>query len=158
MSTYKLKYDIDLDESCLIAIQTNIDLDRLAYFINKNNSLFLNFSNQPIKYFKKNRALEFFKFFYDDVEDEYKYYLFENQTITNDVIDNLGLFENEALESRHYFLEQFKKVNYFLKIIGNDAEFQCKKLIENLKSIKHIDSLSLITLDKIKNTNDLIFD
>ncbi len=158
MSVYKLTLDFDIENCQLIAINTNMQIDRLAYFINKNSSLYLSYSKSPIIIKRQNKDLSFCLYTFEDNKEYLKYYLFENQIKLNDSSTQEGLFFDQTIETTHFFLEQYKKVNYFLKISGEDSTASEQELIKTLNSLMMVSSAINIPLNKIKNINDLIFD
>jgi hypothetical protein len=65
--------------------------------------------------------------------------------------------ENEAFTNTFYFLPEFKKVDYLLKIEGDDNQINLEKITKKLKKIDHVTTVYSVNKDQIKSKNNLIF-
>ncbi|RZK00581.1 MAG: IPExxxVDY family protein [Flavobacterium sp.] len=68
-----------------------------------------------------------------------------------------NLFTNSVLEisTNVYFLPEFKKVDYFLKV--ENAEETVSLIINNINTIDRVSTVYKVETDKIKSKNNLIF-
>ena len=66
MAVHKLVYDIqEEEESQLLAIHTNMEMDRLAFFMNKHSNVMFAISKKPILVTFQKKTIDFdgFKIF-----------------------------------------------------------------------------------------------
>lgn len=162
MANHKLLIDeFDEIDYELIAIHTTLEDFRLAYFVNKILKTNLNKTNQEIQINSKNGEAFFSSYKYDDLETNIQWSLIQNKSETSyekkDI--NTSLFANTKLDlsTKVYFLPEFKKIDYFLKIDNAEDNLNIDKVIALLNSIKRIATVYPIDFDTIKNKNNLIF-
>lgn len=161
MAIHKLYIDeIDVVNYSLIAIHTNLDDFRLAFFINKQLNLRLIKNDKNISIPIKELDVFYENFIYQNNDDGTDWCLFQNKNTiliknNNDVID---LFFENKLESKKqvYFLSDFKKVDFFLKINHSDT-INVQDIINSINKIYQVTTVYSIDIKKIKNTNNLIF-
>ncbi len=144
----------------LIAIHTNLEDFRLAYFVNQSLKLKLKKNNNDILVNIKQGETSFASFVFDDLKNDISWNLFENKNevkIINDK-NKLDLFSNSKLETlkKVFILPEFKKVDFFLKI-EHQYEIDETEIVNNLNKIDRILTVYSIEISKIKNKNNLIF-
>ncbi len=152
--------DFEAINYSLIAIHTNLEDFRLAYFVNEVLNLNLKKNLNDILINIAEGETQFTNFVFDDLKNDISWNLFENKnqvTIKNDEL-KIDLFSNAKLETskKVFMLPEFKKVDYFLKIDHQD-EINETELINNLKALDRISTVYSIEISKIKNKNNLIF-
>lgn len=161
MATHRLYIDeFESINYSLIAIHTNLDDFRLAYFVNQALRLNLKKSQNDISIKVREGETNFTSFVFDDLKNDMSWNLFQNQ---NQVLIHQNnhkpdLFSNAKFETSKnvFMLPEFKKVDYFLKIDHQD-HIDDLELINNLNKIDRISTVYKIEIDKIKNKNNLIF-
>ena len=158
MSVYKLTLELEQETCHLLGIFSSLPIDTLSYFLNKHTDLLLRFSKEPLLIVRQQDILKFNVCFFEDTTEHIKYHLFENQITSIDKINQNNLFLNQTIQSTHYFFEQYKNINYFLKIYGDESVSIAKKLELKLNQISVINSTVNLPLSHLKNINDLIFD
>jgi hypothetical protein len=159
MAVHKLVYDIlEEEESQLLAIHTNMEMDRLAFFMNKHSNLMFAISKKPILVTMQSETIDFANFFALDALDGFRCYLIENQvTVSDEVTMSDGLFNNQMIAKAYHFLPELKQVPYLFKIEGLDAALKAKEWVQTLQKIPQVTSAYTVSWDKIKNKNYLIF-
>ena len=157
MATFKLSID-EFDEVNyeLIAIHTSLEDYHLAYFINQNFPVLL--SRNPNEVQVQTRAGEtlFSRYTFEHPEDELCWDLLQNknETVASDAGD-LFFGANQTISSIAYLLPEFKKVDFFLKIVNSDSNPDA--ILETLGKINHITTVYPINIDRVKSKNNLIF-
>lgn len=144
----------------LIAIHTNLEDFRLAYFINQSLNLKLKKNQNDILINIPEGESNFTTFIFEDIKNDIYWNLFENKNeilIKNNKF-KFDLFSNAKLETskKVFMLPEFKKVDYFLKI-DHQEKINETELINSLNSINRISTVYFIETSKIKNKNNLIF-
>lgn len=143
----------------LIAIHTSLEDYRLAYFINQKLPILLSKSKEEIQITTKDGEAYFSKYKYENLKEEVCWSLIQNKNeiTAQDRNDNTNLFTDSVLEisTNVYFLPEFKKVDYFLKV--ENAEETVELIINNINTIDRISAVYKVEIDKIKSKNNLIF-
>lgn len=161
MAIHKLFID-DFEEVDfqLIAIHTSLENYRMAYFINQKLPILLNKNKKEILIENGKQKTAFSNFNFEDDKKAVFWTLIENKkeiTIAqNAKLSNL-FTENEAFTNTFYFLPEFKKVDYLLKIEGDDNQINLEKITKELKKIDHVTTVYSVNKDQIKSKNNLIF-
>lgn len=161
MAVLKLHLDefdeVDYD---LIAIHSNLEDYRLAYFINQKLSVSLSKSKEEVGVTIKEGEVLFPKFVFDDSNNAILWSLIPNK---NEIIvhkkstgQNLFLDTQVEIATKVYLLPELKKVDYFLKI-ENSNQFDIKEIIREIKSINRISAVYVVIPATIKSKNNLIF-
>lgn len=160
MVLHKLNIDeFDEIDYELIAIHTSLEDYRLAYFINQKLPILLNKSKEEIQITTKNGEAYFSKYKFENLKEEVYWSLIQNKNeITAQVKNNdTNLFRNSVLEisTQVYFLPEFKKVDFFLKV--ENAEQSIALIINTINTIDRVSTVYKVEIDKIKSKNNLIF-
>ncbi|MDR6969023.1 hypothetical protein J2X31_003049 [Flavobacterium arsenatis] len=160
MAIHKLYIDeFDEIDYELIAIHTSLEDYRLAYFINQKLPIILNKCKEEIQITTKNGETYFSKYKYENLKEEVCWSLIQNKNeiTVQDKSKETNLFTNSVLEisTNVYFLPEFKKVDYFLKV--ENAEETIELIINNINTIDRVSTVYKVETDKIKSKNNLIF-
>jgi hypothetical protein len=162
MAVHKLDFnDFNEIDYQLIAIHTALEDYRLAYFINQKLPINLRLNKDEIHINIKEGETKFSRFYYYDKEKEISWNLIQNK---NEVIqqkkdNSQNLFSNLNMEvsTKVFFLPEFKKVDYFLKIETTEESSNATEIQLLLKSIENISAAYSVDTHKIKSKNNLIF-
>jgi len=162
MAVYKMPLeDFDEIDYHLIAIHTTLEDYRLAYYINQSLSINLKMSKINIHISNKDGETEFARFIFDDERKDISWNLIQN---INDIYvssqeNNQGLFANSntKFSSKIYFIPEFKKVDYFLKIENGEVALDVVSITNCLKKIDKVSTVYSVEVEKIKSKNNLIF-
>lgn len=155
MAIHKLFID-DLEEADfqLIAIHSHLENFRIAYFVNQQLQTRLSKSQKGVLIQKT----AFSAFLFEDEKNDMVWTLIENKKEVQFSSNSAGLFANDGgLTSHAFFLPELKKVDYFLKIEGEEKQINTIKIIHQLKKINQISTVYAIQYDKLKSKNNLIF-
>lgn len=144
----------------LIAIHTSLENYRMAYYINQNIKILLSKSKKDILIDQGKQKTTFSNFNFEDEKKAIFWTLIENKKeiplVQKTKISNL-FNENQYFTNTFYFLPEFKKVDYLLKIEGDEKRINSDIIIQKLKSIDQITTVYTVEKNQIKSKNNLIF-
>ena len=162
MAVHKLHLDeFDKIDYQLIAIHTSLEDYLLAYSINQKLPIILKKSNWNIHISNKEGETQFTRFIFEDKQTAVVWNLIQNKNdiLLSDQRVNQGLFanHNSKFSTKTYFIPEFKKVDYFLKIENGEDYIDVANITNELKKINRISTLYTVDVEKIKSKNNLIF-
>jgi len=167
MVVYKLlndeqeKEEYDKIDYQLIAIHTTLEDYRLAYQINKCLPIVLSKSHSNISISHKNTEIQFVRFVFEDETALVNWNLIKNKNefSSENLTVNTGLFANSKsqISTKTYFIPEFKKVDFFLKIGINVSPFEFENTLLQLKKIDNISTVYTVDPETIKSKINLIF-
>ena len=145
------------EEFSLLAIHTDLEDFRLAYFLNK--TLDLNLSRKAFDLNFIDSKGNFSVFEYIDQDNFLKWNLISNiynHNFTTNINSN-DLFElSNELVKKFNLLSEYKNVNFLLKLENNENQVDLEDIIKEIKNIPQIITLYNINKD-LKNKENLIF-
>lgn len=145
------------EEFSLLAIHTDLEDFRLAYFLNK--TLDLNLSRKEFDLNFIDSKGNFSVFEYIDQDNFLKWNLISNiynHNFTTNINSN-DLFElSNELVKKFNLLSEYKNVNFLLKLENNENQVDLEDIIKEIKNIPQIITLYNINKD-LKNKENLIF-
>ncbi|UPT72141.1 MAG: IPExxxVDY family protein [Flavobacterium sp. JAD_PAG50586_2] len=162
MAVHKLHYEeFDEIDYHLIAIHTSLEDYRLAYYINQNLPINLRKNDCNIQISNKDGEAQFTRFIYEDEKAGITWDLIQNK---NDMLlssqqVNQGLFAetNNKFSTKIYFIPEFKKVDYFLKIENDSETVDVSEIANQIKKIERISTVYAVEVENMKSKNNLIF-
>ena len=161
MAVIKLQIDdFGTVDYTLIAVHSNLEDYRVAYFLNQKLNVSFEKSEKDIGIQIPEGKSQFTRFVYDDCETELFWNLIPNKTkIVTQQTKKTSLFEETALEitTNIFLLPEMKTVDYILKIDNTDDFFNSESLINDLLEIRQITMAYIIDQNKLKSKNNLIF-
>ncbi len=162
MGTLKLLLnEFDAIDYYLIAIHSPIEDYRLAFFINKNFEVNLSRCEFDLQIKQKNGNSSFSRFEYNDDSKDLNWNLIENkdhfEIVDSSINKDLFYQSNTNFKSKAYFLPQFKKVDYFLKIEIVETKPDVKEIVSKINTIQQVTTSYEVEINKIKSKNNLIF-
>ncbi|PCI11810.1 MAG: hypothetical protein COB73_01090 [Flavobacteriaceae bacterium] len=147
----------ELVDYTLIGIHTSEEDYRLAYLLNKNlNTSFSKFKQHLD--FKNNTATYSIYEFLDESKQQ-EIYLISNKFIGNHTqIPKATLFSDSiSYSTTSYLIKEKKKVDFFLKIVGDTSAFEIKNIVNKLNNIHQIITSYSINPSELKSKDFLIF-
>jgi len=162
MATHKLILDDDFqDEFSLIAIHCSDEPYKMAYMLNKIIPLRLERKKKDIDFSNQGLEVSFPIFVF---EDEYNYILYnlvanKNKSLIAKTYSSGGLFDEISSEKTisTFLINEFKTVDFFLKIHSDYEKVSTRNLISAINEIEQVISAYDVDIDKIKSKNNLIF-
>lgn len=161
MAIHKLFID-DFEEADyqLIAIHTTLENYRVAYFINQNLPVLLHRNKKDILIGTDKQKTGFSNFHFEDNKKEIFWTLIENKKEVSlpQKSKTITLFKEEhEFSNTIYFLPEFKNIDFFLKIEGDENQININTIITKLNTIDQITTVYAVDKSRIKSKNNLIF-
>ena len=153
MQVYSLDIDdFNEDNYTLIGIHTALEDFKLAYLLNKNLDTHFSKATYSLD-FESNASFSV----YNDVNEEYgfEWYLISNN-FTEERInasDTIVL----ATETKTYLIPEKKKVDYFIKIVGEPTQETIYKTVHQINQITQIVTSYTVEVNSLKSKQFLIF-
>ena len=145
------------EEFSLLAIHTDLEDFRLAYFLNKKLGLNLSRKEFDLNFIDSKGNFSVFE--YIDKDNFLKWNLISNiynHNFTTNITSN-DLFElSNELVKKINLLSEYKNVNFLLKLENNENQVDLEDIIKEIKNIPQIITLYNINKD-LKNKENLIF-
>ena len=153
MQVYSLDIDdFNEDNYTLIGIHTALEDFKLAYLLNKNLDTHFSKANYSLD-FESNASFSV----YNDINEEYGFelYLISNRYTEErtNASDTIVL----ATETKTYLIPEKKKVDYFIKIVGEPTQETIYKTVNQIKQINQVVTSYTVELDSLKSKQFLIF-
>jgi hypothetical protein len=153
MQVYSLDIDdFNEDNYTLIGIHTALEDFKLAYLLNKN--LDTHFSKATYSLDFESKA-SFSVYNYINKEYDFEWYLISNsftEERTN-ALDTIVL----ATETKTYLIPEKKKVDFFIKIVGEPNQEIIYKTVHQIKQINQVVTSYTVETDSLKSKQFLIF-
>tara|TARA_B100000963_G_scaffold67233_1_gene55378 strand:- start:3 stop:479 length:477 start_codon:yes stop_codon:yes gene_type:complete len=141
----------------LIAIHSDLDEFRLAYFLNEKLNISLIRRNKDIHLAENNAYYSSYEFL-----DETKYLrwiFFSNKTLVSELpnVDGSGLFSSRSsVKNEISLLSNKKQVDYFLIVENIANKSYSEKILKKISEISGVIT-SFISDNKLENKENLIF-
>lgn len=145
---------IDYD---LIAIHTSLEDYRLAYFLNHKLPILLGKTIDSVEFQTATGSAFFSRFSYlvEDSDEEWNLIENKDELIETKTTASIDLFSQEKITTNVYFLPEYKKVNYFLKIENSFSKIE--EILIKINAITQISTAYIVEVDNLKSKNNLIF-
>ena len=157
MNSHKLNLNQFPENYHLIAIHSNLDEFRLAFFLNKKLNIRLKRKNKDIYFAEQDSNFSSYEFL--DNTKYLKWIFFSNKSLvpkkTSD--DNLSLFgEGNTDLNEMNLLNHQKSVDFFLVIENIVNETYINKLLKKISDISGVIT-TFVSENKLENKENLIF-
>ena len=147
--------DFKVEEYHLIGIHTALEDFKLAYLVNRSLKTQFKKARFSLDFQNKDRNASFSVYSYSNEKYDFDWHLISNSCTQNrSASDDLLLF---STETKTYLIPEKKKVDYFLKIVGEAEYNYLKKSVERLNEVPQIVTSYLINKDNLKSKDFLIF-
>lgn len=162
MTVHKMHLDeFDKVDYQLIAIHTSLEDYLLAFYINQKLPVVLQKSDCDIQIRNKEGETQFTRFIFEDEKAVVSWNLIQNKNEIqlSSKRANEGLFaeSKSKFSTKIYFIPEFKKVDYFLKIENGNGNIDVAAITNELKKIDRISTIYSVDAENIKSKNNLIF-
>ena len=159
MAQHKLEITDIEEEFELIAIHTQLEDYKLAFYL--NNVLLLKLYKSPEGILQKvgKNEFSFSKFHYEDEQLQQYWSLSENKkNLVNNTMSG-GLFSGLQVEHSkvYYLIPELKKADFVLKIEGCLLEEELGQLVREIIKINNVQTAYAVPVTEIKSKNNLIF-
>lgn len=158
MAKLFLELDEDYDFQ-LLGIHSSQEAYRLAFLINQGLNYKFVQRRKSWEVLSKGLKWSHLLFDFDDsARSGCQYVLIQNQSWNSHELQatgTLGLFDMEQ-SNRGFLIPEEKKVDYLLMVFGGSHPDYCQQLMEELKGVKQIQAIRVLTLDKLKSKSNLL--
>ena len=143
------------DNYTLIGIHTALEDFKLAYLLNNNLDTLFSKATYSLDFESKHSKASFSVYNYINEQYDFEWYLISNsytEERTN-ASDTIVL----ATETKTYLIPEKKKVDYFIKIVGEPTQETIYKTVNQIKQITQIVTSYTVEIDSLKSKQFLIF-
>ena len=143
------------DNYTLIGIHTALEDFKLAYLLNSNlNTRFLK-AHFNLDFESNDNKASFSIYDYTDNEYDFEWYLISNSYIEEktNLLDTIVL----ATETKTYLIPEKKKVDYFIKIVGEPNQEFMYKTVNKINKINQVVTSYTVEKHTLKSKQYLIF-
>ena len=130
VSTHRIAADWDEDNFKLIALHCNLSDYAMAYHINRAAHLKLERRREDLE----DSDPVFPVFEWEDTVNDCHWTLVQNMIKKEQMVVDQGLFGENVTIENHYFLEDYREVDYFLKI---ESEQDHSNIVESTLAACH---------------------
>ena len=150
-----IKYDLNY---ILIAIRSQIEDYRLAYFLNKSSFFLFQRMSQDLSYLINDKTV-YFSSFHDINQDlKREVFLIKNKTTyRSNLTTQLGLFSDSDITNTVFLIPELKDFDYFIKLVGIWKKSEILNLKNFITDIQVVESSVNIDLNQVKSINNLVF-
>jgi hypothetical protein len=147
--------DFSEDNYSLIGIHTVLEDYKLAYLLNKHLNTTFTRASYSLDFEKEKNNASFSIYNYSNSTYDFEWFLLANSSIVENKSQSEGLFSSS--ETKNYLIPEKRKVDFFIKIIGDsDAEF-ILKAVEKIKKVDQVITSYSIEPQTLKSKDFLIF-
>ena len=153
MQVYSLDIDdFNEDKYTLIGIHTALEDFKLAYLLNKNLDTHFSKATYSLD-FESNASFSVYN--YVNEEYDFEWYLISNSYIEEktNLLDTIVL----ATETKTYLIPEKKKVDYFIKIVGEPNQEFMYKTVNKINKINQVVTSYTVEKHTLKSKQYLIF-
>ena len=153
-------HSLDLDDFCednytLIGIHTALEDFKLAYLLNNNLDIHFSRANFSLDFESKESKASFSIYEYINEEYDFDWYLIANSFTEEkrNEMDTLAF----AAETKTYLIPEKKRVDYFIKIVGESNQELIYKTVDKIKKINQVVTSYTVDTSTLKSKDFLIF-
>ncbi|MEQ6124366.1 IPExxxVDY family protein [Pseudotenacibaculum sp. MALMAid0570] len=143
------------DNYTLIGIHTALEDFKLAYLLNNNLNTRFSRTNYSLDFETGDTKASFSIYDYTNEKYDYEWYLIANSYKEERIneSDTLAL----ATETKTYLIPEKKRVDYFIKIVGESNKELITKTVDRINTISNIVTSYTIEPNTLKSKEFLIF-
>ena len=143
------------DNYTLIGIHTALEDFKLAYLLNNNLNTHFSRASFSLDFEMNSSKASFSIYEYRNEKYEYEWYLIANsykEERTNE-LDTIAL----TTETKTYLIPEKKRVDYFIKIVGEPNQLLIRYTIDKINTINQVVTSYTIDSSTLKSKEFLIF-
>lgn len=151
---------LDLEDFCeedytLIGIHTALEDYKLAFLL--NNHLKTNFhrAKYSLDFNNATEDISFSIYSYTNKAYDFEWYLIANSCTHEVKLQSSGFLQ--STETKTYLINEKKKVDFFIKIVGDADQSYITKAIDKINTIDQVVTSYKIDTDTLKSKDFLIF-
>lgn len=153
-------HSLELDDFCeddyaLIGIHTALEDFKLAYLLNNVLKTQFKRADFSLDFDKKSNVATFSIYSYNNEKYDFEWYLISNSH-SEELEDHTGLLALNT-ETISYLIPEKKRVDYFLKIVGDYHLDFIEETVKRINSLSQVVTSYTIEKDTLKSREFLIF-
>lgn len=160
MAIFKMQIeDFDDHEYTLVAIHSQLEDYRLAYFLNQNLNLLLQKEQKKLAIKSKYGETFFSKFSFENEELDMIWTLIQNKNEIFTTNGTANLFTTDTLQTQInvFLLSELKNVDYLLKIENPIHNFDLSAVLNKISTIDEVNTTYVVPNQNLNSKNNLIF-
>ena len=153
-------HSLDLEDFCednytLIGIHTALEDFKLAYLLNNNLDIHFSRASFSLDFESKESTASFSIYEYVNEEYDFDWYLIANSFAEEkrNEKDTLAF----AAETKTYLIPEKKRVDYFIKIVGESNQELIYRTVNEIKKINQVVTSYIVDTNTLKSKDFLIF-
>ncbi|MFY0628959.1 MAG: IPExxxVDY family protein [Flavobacteriaceae bacterium] len=153
-------HSLDLEDFCednytLIGIHTALEDFKLAYLLNNNLDIHFSRASFSLDFQSEESKASFSIYQYVNEEYDFDWYLIANSFAEEkrNESDTLAF----ATETKTYLIPEKKRVDYFIKIVGESSQDLIYKTVNEIKKINQVVTSYIVDTNTLKSKDFLIF-
>lgn len=150
---HKISGDFFEDSFTLIALHSSLEDYAMVYAINLGIKTVFKRAKSDLKLKEK---ISFPIFEWQDESNEMYWSLMANSSTVEERSESIDLFQDEPSFTRVHLINEYKEVDYFIKI-EHDDDLDEAALIKSLLKIPKLITAYIVDADNLKSKNNLIF-
>ncbi|MFY0602464.1 MAG: IPExxxVDY family protein [Flavobacteriaceae bacterium] len=151
---------LDLEDFCeenytLIGIHTALEDYKLAFLLNSHLKTNFQRAKYHLDFNNTSKDISFSIYSYKNKEYDFEWYLISNSCTQEVKLNSSGLLQ--STETKTFLIKEKKKVDYFIKIVGDVEQSYITKVIDKINTISQIVTSYNIDTNTLKSKDFLIF-
>lgn len=156
MQVHALEFDDFYEENCtLIGIHTVLEDYKLAFLLNSQLKTGFQRAKYSLDFDKTAQDISFSIYSYTNKEYDSEWYLISNSCIREVQLNSTGLLQ--STETKVHLIKEKKKVDFFIKIVGDTEGTYIAKIIDRINGIDQVVTSYEIDINSLKSKDFLIF-
>lgn len=151
---------LDLEDFCeenytLIGIHTAMEDYKLAFLLNSHLRTNFQRASYSLDFSDTAKDISFSIYSYTNKEYDFEWYLIANSCTQEVKLSHSGLLQ--STETKTYLINEKKKVDFFIKIVGEADRVYITKTIDKINTINQVVTSYQIDTNTLKSKDFLIF-
>jgi hypothetical protein len=151
---------LDLHDFCeeqytLIGIHTTLEDYKLAFLLNSHLKTNFHRAAYSLDFDNTVEGISFSIYSYSNKEYDFEWYLIANSCTQELKLNSTGFLQ--STEVKTYLIKEKKKVDFFIKIIGETNDAFIAKILDKINEINQVVTSYKIDINTLKSKDFLIF-
>jgi len=151
---------LDLNDFCeekytLIGIHTTLEDYKLAFLLNSHLKTSFHRATYNLDFNNTAEDVSFSIYDYTNKEYDFEWYLIANSCTQEVKLNSRGLLQ--STETKTYLINEKKKVDFFIKIVGEADSAYITKTIDRINTINQVVTSYQVDTNTLKSKDFLIF-
>ncbi|MDT7831449.1 IPExxxVDY family protein [Flavobacteriaceae bacterium S356] len=151
---------LDLNDFCeenytLIGVHTTLEDYKLAFLLNSHLKTGFHRASYSLDFSNTAEDVSFSIYDYTNKEYDFEWYLIANSCSQEVKLNSSGLLQ--STETKTYLIKEKKKVDFFIKIVGETDRSYITKTIDKINAINQVVTSYQVDTNTLKSKDFLIF-